>query len=101
MMKTQSRPVTSADLENLALAIASAHFQADRAECPAGEALTADAPVGYLTGVCSIERDIRDEWIDEPTDTVRAAIARADDVRQRVVRAYAAMRDQWYGAQVG
>lgn len=85
--------INEEDLENLARAVARAHYQADRA-ADKTVAITADAPVGYLTGACSVEQDIRDEWCSEPDDVVDAALARARYVQQRVECYYRGLRDR-------
>jgi hypothetical protein len=80
-------------LVDLARAIALAHHKADSAAL-AGEALTAEAPVGYITGASSVEDDIRGEWIDEDDATIEAAVAHAYVVKALVERAYRAMVTQ-------
>lgn len=81
--------ITISQLNDLAHAIAVANLDADKAALGAGEALTADRPVAYLTGAASIEDDIRAEWCDESEETIAEAIAESDYVLTQVMAHYA------------
>lgn len=76
--------ISQKDIIEIATKIAAAHRDADMAQGGRGE----EGPVGYMTGACSVEDDIRAEWCGEDEATVEAALAVAADIRREIVRIY-------------